>query len=285
MRHVVAAALAATCAVVALCPADQGEAGGQGRATTASALAGDSHGVHATLQRSRLFETQRALRLAVRSDGDRDVHVDAIQLTSPLFSPVAPQPRDPVVPAGGGSVAMPLQFGDARCDEAPDGPALVTIDAGGDQLVVPLDESPAGLLADLHADECAVAAVLDDAELRLGDDWERTAPRTVVGDVEVVQRRPGTTVTVAGLEGNVIFALGAADGSVPFAVSDDRPTAVAAVTLTAARCDPHALIEYKRTFTFVALVDVGADVPLRVDVEAEGDTRDLLQELLQACIG
>jgi len=33
-------------------------------------------------------------------------------------------------------------------------------------------------------------------------------------------------------------------------VDDDQPTASTEVTISAARCDPHALTEYKRTFTF-----------------------------------
>ena len=57
------------------------------------------------------------------------------------------------------------------------------------------------------------------------------------------------------------------------------------MSITASRCDAHALIEYKRTFTFLALVDVGKDRPLRLDVKAEGDTLRLLEDVLTRCIG
>jgi hypothetical protein len=279
MRHAAAVVLGASCAVVALCPAD----------STDTAAASEPAGLHATLQRSRLFETRRSLRLALRTTGDDDVQLQAIQLRSPFFDRVPPQPRDPLVVPGGAPVAMPLEFGDPRCDGATDGTSEVMLDTGDDEIVVVLDESPPGLLAELHEAECAVLAVREDADIRLGDTWERTGPRTVTGEVEVSQRRQGATVTVAGLEGNVIFHLDVehpAGTSAPvLEVSDRQPSDRVAVTLTASRCDPHALIEYKRTFVYVALVDVGGDRPLRVDIPAEGNTRAMLEDLLAACIG
>jgi hypothetical protein len=278
MRHVAAAVLVASCAAVALCPAD--------RADTVAAEGATE--LRATLQRSRLFETQRSLRLELRTTGESDVAVESVQLRSPLFAEVAAQRRDPVIDGGGSPVAMPLDFGDPTCAGEGGGAAEVVVGLGRDDVVVPLDESPPGLLADLQASECAVAAVRRQAELRLGDTWQRTGPRTAAGEVLAVQRRAGATVAVTGLEGNVIFHLtieetGRASGPV-LRVSDQQPTDRVAVTLTASRCDPHALIEYKRTFVYVALVDVGEDRPLRVDLTAEGATKRLLEDLLAACI-
>jgi hypothetical protein len=281
MRHVAVAVLAASCAAVVLCPADRAE-------TTSAAAATEATELRATLQRSRLFETQRALRLALGTTGEADVAVESVQLRSPLFEPMPPQARDPVVDGGGAPVAMPLDFGEPSCDGDAEGPADVVVGVGGEEVAVPLDESPPGLLADLQAAECAVVAVREDADLRLGDTWARIGPRTAAGEIEVAQRREGATVTVTGLEGNVIFHLATAEpdaGPGPvLEVSDEQPTDRIAVTLTASRCDPHALIEYKRTFVYVALVDVGEDRPLRVDLTAEGDTKRLLEDLLAACI-
>ena len=101
---------------------------------------------------------------------------------------------------------------------------------------------------------------------------------------------------VLGVEGNVIFDLGldagvdaaieAGERTEPLVeIDDDRPSDSIEVSLTASRCDPHALIEYKRTFTFVALVDTGGDEPVRVDVTAEGAAQQALQSSLTACIG
>lgn len=309
MRVVGVAALAVCCAAVAVCPADRPSAASADAAAAVGGTAADL-GLEATLTRSRLFETRRSLRAVLRSIGDRDVHVEAVRLDSPLFTDVEPQPRDPVVRAGGRSVAMPLAFGEARCDGDTDGPAQLVVTADGRDIAVPLDESPAGLLAELHGDECAVAAVREDVDLRLADGWQRTDDRTVTGDIVMTQRRPGVELAVEGLEGNVIFTLvvedgttgggtagsdttggdttsgsgEAADAAPVLAVDDERPEASVRASITASRCDPHALIEYKRTFIFVALVDIGEDRPLRVDLPAEGDNRRLFEAVLQACL-
>jgi hypothetical protein len=269
MGRVAAGIVVATCVMLASCAAD-----------------GDANpGLQATLQRSTLFETQRALLLEVRPDGDHDLEVGAIQLSSPLFETVPPEPRDALVRASDRAVAMPLPFGAARCDGAADGPAQLITDVDGEEVRVALDESPPGVLVALHAAECAAAAVLADVELRLGARWELTAPRTVEGDLEVVQRRPGVTAAVEDLAGNVIFSVSTDDGPGPWLeVSDDHPSAGGVVVVYAARCDPHALIEYKRTFTLSAWVRVGGDEPVRVDVEAEGDAHRVLEELLAACL-
>jgi hypothetical protein len=289
MRHVATAALVVTCAVVALCPADRedadsGDADRPGLAATSDTAEADG-GLHAALRRSTLFQPVRALSLDVRFDGDHDVQISAIQLSSPLFEPVPPQPRDPVLRAGGGPVTMPLQFGAVRCEEEADGPAQLIADVAGEEVLIPIDESPAGLLGDLHAAECAVAAVMADVELRFGDDWVHTAPRTAEGEVEVIQRHPGVTATVEELRGNVIFTVDAGDEPDPLIeVSDDRPSDGVAVAITASRCDSHALIEYKRTFTFIAMVRIGDDEPVRIDVQADGEALRVLNEVRTACL-
>lgn len=291
MRSVAAVALAAACAAFAVCPADRdGSAAADTIAAieAAGAADGTASGLHATLLRSRLFELRRSLHLAVRNDGAEDVQIRAIQLDSPLFDTVEPEPRDPLLHPGDPAVAMPVPFGDARCGETAAGSAQLVLDVDGDEVAVPLVENPAGLLAELHASECAVAAIREDVDVHLGDEWTQTGPRTVAGEVVIEQLRPGVETTVADLDGNVIFTLDTARPGDPgpvLRVDDERPTDRVGVSITASRCDAHALIEYKRTFTFLALVDVGEDRPLRLDVKAEGDTLRLLEDVLTRCIG
>jgi hypothetical protein len=151
---------------------------------------------------------------------------------------------------------------------------------------VPLEESPSTLLDRLHTAECSAAAVLSDVELNLGDEWPTTATRTIEGELTLTQRKPGVTATVEEVLGNVIFKATRADGgSGPvLAVSDDQPSASAAITVYAARCDAHALIEYKRTFILQARVRVGDDEPVLVDVKAEGPAHSAMETVLAACI-
>jgi hypothetical protein len=278
MRRGTVGVLVLLCALVVVCPADIGRATG---------AAGDGE-LRALLQPSRLFETRGALRVDVSNVGDEDVRITSLRLDSPLYEPQDPQPRDPVLEAGGGTVVMPVLLGEPVCDAETAGPARLVLGVAGGEVAVPLDERPEDLLTDRHAAACAVVEVRSQADLRMGDDWERTAERTVTGEFELAQRQPGVELEVVGLEGNVIFSLAtedaADDGSPVLAVDDDHPTDAVGASITASRCDPHALIEYKRTFTFVALVDTGGETPLRVDVTAEGETRRLLEDVLQACL-
>jgi hypothetical protein len=238
--------------------------------------------VTATLQRSTLFATHRSLRLTVINGGDQELEIGAVQLSSPLFERVPPQTRDVPVPASE-RVVIPLPFGTAQCDDVTEEPAELITQLDGDEVHVALDEIPSGVLSDLHDAECAATAVLASVDLHFGDTWERTATRTIEGEVELAQRSSGVTAAVDEVRSNVIFAVSTTGPAVE--VTDERPSAAGQIAITAARCDPHALIEYKRTFIFSAYVEVDGGEPTLVDIEAEGGARRALEELLTSCIG
>jgi hypothetical protein len=253
----------------------------------------DRAGLTATLQRSTLFETRRSLRLTMRSNAGEEREIGAIQLESPLFEPVEPETRNTRVPPAGRPVVMGLPFGTVRCDgrngggdAEEDGAAVLLADVDGHDVRVPIEQRPNDLLVELHGAECAAAAVLADVDLRLGDTWRSTDPRTLEGELDISQRRDGAEATVQAVEGNVIFTVSYATAS-PRAleVSDERPSASAPIAITASRCDPHALIEYKRTFIFTASIQVNGDEPARVDIRAEGAARRALEDLLTSCLG
>jgi hypothetical protein len=243
-----------------------------------------------SLQQSTLFTTQHALGLSVSFDGDRELRLATIQLDTPLFEPVEPQARDARVRGGGRVVTMPLKYGDADCDVRPAdaGPAQLVTEVEGEALRLDLAERPDDLLAGLHAAECEVQAVLDQVDITLGDAWVRTDGLAYAGELTVTQREPGVTAHLTTLEGNVIFAVTSSDapgGDEPWAtVDDDRPSVTLPVTVEAARCDPHVLTEYKRTFVLAAQVQVGEAEPVKVDIVAEGPAHDALAALLEACL-
>jgi hypothetical protein len=282
-----AAWLAALGVLVTACGGgdDPGENSRLASVTTTTAPAEAAAGLSGTLQRSTLFETRRALLLEVRTDGGDDRVIGAVQLSSPLFEPVEPEVRDAVVPASGRPVAVPLPFGTAVCGAQTEAPAELVTDVDGEEVRVELEEVPGGILAALHDAECAATAVFEDVDIRLGDEWEQTAPRTVTGDIEVVQRRSGVTATVEDVAGNVIFSAGTTgDGPAALQVSDDVTSASTGLVVRAARCDPHALTEYKRTFVLTARARVGDAEPVRVDLVAEGAARRALEDLLTQCL-
>jgi hypothetical protein len=87
------------------------------------------------------------------------------------------------------------------------------------------------------------------------------------------------------VRGNVIFTVSTARAGSPIEVNDDTRSASGPIAITALRCDPHALIEYKRTFILSAYVSLDGGERTRVDVTAQGGARRALEELLRSCIG
>jgi len=262
-----------------------GSSGDGSAADSDGAARGPSSELDATLRRSRLFETQRQIGLELATTGDADVRVGTIQLVTPLYETVAPTDRGTTLDAGDRPLLMPIPFGTALCDGEADGPAELVATVDGDEVRVPLTERPAGMLAHLHGLECASAEVLEDVALELTGDWVVTDPHTATGQLTVTQRTPGVTATVDEVLGNVIFGLTTATAGPVLTIGDDQPTAAVGITISASRCDPHALIEYKRTFKFAVEVRVGDADPVPVDVEAQGDARAALGELIRSCVG
>jgi hypothetical protein len=282
MRGPAFVAIAALFAVALGCTADDDTAAESADAgETAEAAAP----LTATLQRSTLFETHRSLRLTVTNGGNRQLDIAAVQLRSPLFEPVPPQVRDVPV-AASDRVAIPLPFGTAHCDDvAEEPPELIARLAGGD-VHVAIEERPDDLLSELRDTECAASAVLANVDLHLGDTGHATEKRTIEGEIELAQRSSGVTAVLEEVRGNVIFTVSAAGGAgSPLEISDDTPSAAGPIAITAARCDPHALIEYKRTFIFSTYVALDGGDRTRVDIEAEGGARRALEALLRSCIG
>lgn len=293
MRGAASVAIAILFAVAVGCAGDDDTGAGGGDTGADAGAAGEGAGgttaepavrLTAALQRSTLFETRRSLRLTVTNGGDHDLQITAVQLSSPSFETVPPQVRDVPV-AASDLVAIPLPFGAAQCGEVADDPPELIARVAGDDVRVAIEEIPSGVLSELRDEECAAAAVLAAVDLHLGDTWQPTEARTIEGEVELAQRSSGVAATLAELRGNVIFAVSPVGAASAVEVTDDTPAAAAPIAITAARCDPHALIEYKRTFIFTAYVVVDGGEPTRVDFAAEGASRRALEQLLRSCMG
>jgi hypothetical protein len=291
MRGAASIAVAVLFAVAVGCSGN-GEAGtdagsgGTGASGAGASAAGDAPApLTATLQRSTLFETRRSLRLTVTNGGDRDLQIAAVQLSSPLFEPAPPQVRDVTV-AASDRVAIPLPFGTPQCDDVADQPPELVARIAGEEVRVAIEERPDNLLAGLNDIECGASAVLASVDVHLGDTWTPTEARTIEGEIELAQRDSGVRAVLEEVRSNVIFGVSTADSAgPPLEVSDDAPSAAGPIAITAVRCDPHALIEYKRTFIFSTYVALDGGEPTRVDIEAEGGARRALEELLRSCLG
>ena len=66
-------------------------------------------------------------------------------------------------------------------------------------------------------------------------------------------------------------------------MSDDEPTASVPVTISADRCDPHAVAEFKRPYVFLGWVGVGDADPVPVELVLTGGARQALVDLIASC--
>jgi hypothetical protein len=111
-----------------------------------------------------------------------------------------------------------------------------------------------------------------------------TGPLELQTTLELDQVDPGRAVVVEGLRGSVIFTVLADSPAAPLlAVGPDRPADEVAVSVGASRCDPHALIESKRTYLFSVWARLDDGEAVRLDVEPEGPLRDQLEVFLDGC--
>lgn len=245
---------------------------------------GDALRLQATATRSTLFDTQRTFRLELRNDGDAAVAVTAIQLRSPRFETLAPTARDTQV-APGRRLLLPLPYGSARCDGVEGDPELLVTIRGAEHRI-PLAEHPADLLARLNGVECAATAVREAVDLRFGDEWEPVGPRAVRGEIVLTARGEGDVAIVDEVRGNVIFGVRFPTPQTPvLEIDESRPEDRLEVIVSADRCDPHVLIEYKRTFLYVVSIRLDGDDAGLVDLEAEGAARQAFEALLRSCLG
>jgi hypothetical protein len=228
------------------------------------------------LEQSRDNENRHLLQVVLTNDGAAPVEVVRLQLRAPGWTGVPPTARTDVLRPGR-RLAFPVDYGTAVCGR--DGPATVVVGSRTDrglqetELVVPADDP---LLPRLHARECDLRALAEAVEVAFDDDaWQRDGE--VVHGRLVARRLGRASVAVDALEGTVVFTL-RPGARLPLELASGP--AEVPVSVTASRCDFHALIESKRSYDFpwVATLDGGA--PLSVTVRPGPRGVALLERLL-----
>ncbi len=285
-RRILAALLPAV--LLAAACSDASDAGGTSTTTAPSVTTTTSTpepvgGLVAEIGTNRLYAVNRAFGLVLRNVTDEPVVLQQMQLDSPLFATMPPTERTVTLPAGGRRLVLALPYGEVRCDEEPGPtfPVVVTLADGGEvQLDAP--EEYDGAVARLHQRECATADVMERVAITWGDEWVQDGI-TVTGELHLEQRHPGEPVAIDEAVGNVIFTLVVEDAHPVVAVSDDEPAATVPVTISADRCDPHAVAEFKTPYLFLSWVAVGDAEPVGVPLELTGAARQALVDLIAGC--
>lgn len=241
-------------------------------------------GLVATVGTNRLFQPRRELGLALQNVGQELVVVAGVQLSSGLYEPLPVTWREVVLHPGGRRLVLPLPYGGVRCtgDGRADLTAVVLLDDGR-ELRVPAPEDHQGSVRRAHARECAAAEVRERVEIAFRGPWTRDGV-AVSGTLSMSQRSAGPPVEIDDVVGNVIFTIRVGDGRSPvLRVSDREPDAEVPITISADRCDSHAVAEFKRPFVFLSWVRVGDEASTPVELEPTGSARAVLEELLASC--
>ena len=249
-----------------------------------SATPAPVEGLTATVGTNRLYQPRRELGLALANLGDEPTVVTGIRLESDLFEPAPVARREVVLQPGGRRLVLPLPYGAARCDGEPVAEFAATVVLeGGRELVVPAPEEYDGAVERLHARECAAAQVREAVEVAFEGAWRREG-NSISGTLSLSTRSAGPEVVMEDVVGNVIFTVRTeqADGPV-LEVTNDRRRATAPVTISADRCDSHAVAEFKRPFVFLSWIRVGDEPATPVELEPDGAARQALERLLASC--
>lgn len=256
----------------------------------AAAPPGDSEAptpLAVSLEQGRSFAARHLIEVVIRNIAAQPVPIQETGLDSPLFVRLPRTPRE-VVLAPGARVDLPIEYGAALCDAAPAGSAVqLRIDESGQSRDLLLElPDPEPLLARLHVQECTQQAIAAAVTVEFGPTWERTGDTTMVGSLVLRRRSSAEPVSVSQIAGTVVFSLRVVPERLPPLLELPPESAVAElpIEVTAARCDTHALVESKRSFLFPVWVTVGEFLEQPLTIEAEGDARRLLDELLLACL-
>jgi len=274
-RLLVAALLVSSCA----CSGVADETGGAGAGPQLQAAS--VYGRHAAVRDK--------VDVRIANDGEDPVEVERWQVRHPMFDEIAPVERPSTLVPDGEERIVPVPFGSARCDVDDPAGAVVVLtvraDGGRREVAVPLADREPGLLR-AHRLACAVEAVTAAASVELVPPWVRDPDRPdALRTTLVLRRRTAGAVTVDEVRGNVLFSVEPPARPPLVALSDDGQEARAPLVVRATRCDPHALIESKRSFTFPvqARLDGGEVTAVPVTVDAAG--RAALQALLDDTCG
>ncbi|MBW3659000.1 MAG: hypothetical protein KY457_10205 [Actinobacteria bacterium] len=238
------------------------------------------------VERSRSAAGRGVLEVRLRTEAGEPFEVIRLQLLDDRFTVVPPAEKSTPVRAGGVGIVTPIPAGDVVCDaprgEGPRMAVTVATDAGTADLVVPVSAAGDEVLTDLHADACRRRDLLEAVEVAFGDDWTTTSPATAEGTITLDRGAATEEVVLEAVHGTVIFTLTvlAPVPEVVLTLPEGESHAEVAVEVSAARCDPHALIESKKTYLFPLWVRAGDDEAIFLTVEPTGAARTAFEALL-----
>lgn len=234
----------------------------------------------------RYLMVERRLEAIIDNQSDTDVVVIDVALRSPLFEPVEPDDHDYRVAAG---LRQDLQMdvGESICP-SPEGASMiemtVEIDGRRSHGLVEIDVSP---IAKINTRECGERFVFEHADVEWGPEF--TVDSGVLTTTVTLTRRDGDeAMAVTAVRGTVLYlVLPAAeppDGEPLGTMAVDDSTGTAPVLMRVGRCEPHAVADVKKPYSFNVWVTIGDSDPYPIELLPGEEIKGALAELLQECI-
>jgi hypothetical protein len=229
---------------------------------------------------------QRRLEAIIDNQSDTAIVVVDVTLRSPLFEPVPPDAHDYTV-AAGRRQDLQMGVGESICPPV-DEPSMVemTVEIGGERRhgLVEIDIEP---LMDLHTRECGERLVFELANVEWGPDF--TVDDGVVATTVTLTRRQGDEpMSITNVRGTVLYlvlpATPPSEGRPLGTMAPGESSGSAAVIMRVGRCEPHAVADVKKPYSFAVWVTVGDSEPYFLEVLPGAELQSALGGLLQECI-
>lgn len=202
---------------------------------------------------------------------------ESLTVRAPGLSLERDRPVDAELRAGAG-LDLPVVMGEPDCTVAP-GPAVAVVglrDATGARRTVEVPLEDDGLLARLHAADCADRALRAQAEFRVaGVEPVETADGPALRIEIALTRLSGDDpVRVTGTGANTVYTITAVG---PLPTLDDEEAVSLVIDMLPSRCDPHALGESYRTSLIDLVVALGEGDPRPFVLTPDPDVRRRLE--------
>jgi hypothetical protein len=243
-------------------------------------------GVVVGVELPRYLMVQRRLEAIIDNQSDTAIVVVDVALRSPLFEPVAPDRHDYTVAAG---LRQDLQMGvGASICPRPDEPSMLemTVEIDGERRHgrVELDIEP---LNELHSRECGERLVFEHADVAWGPEF--TVDDGVLTTTVTLTRRQGDEpLAVTNVRGTVLYLVlppsPPADGEPLGTMASGETVATAPVLMRVGRCEPHAVADVKKPYSFGVWVTLADSEPYFLEVLPGPEIQAALAGLLQDCI-
>jgi hypothetical protein len=285
---------------VAACGSDQPDS--VARPSTSTAIEATTiPGLTAILEQYREDEIKHQLSVQITNASSSRIEVSDLQLQWAGLLPVAPFEKEyPISP--GLRVDLPVNFGLAVCDDPPSGrevtpdvPAVAiahgVVDGTGPPRAIAIPIEDTGRILDkVFRQDCQTQRLARAATLAWGTEWvPGTTPdgRPAATGVLTITRNVGTEpLTITRVNGSVLMRFETASTEPVLVLGPDEQSAVIPVTaVQSGNCDPHALIESKKTFIILVDLAIGDSEPVGDTVTFDNASRPVLNEMINASCG